>query len=140
MANQIVNKNHYFDWAATSPVDEDILRDSLECSIQNWANPSSVHLAGKQAKETLDKARESVAKTLNVKTIYLSPIFEGNSSHKYNVADYSKIDGLRLEAREKLNLVRPKNIGQASRISGVSPSDISVLSIWAQKRRMENKD
>ena len=67
MANQIVNKNHYFDWAATSPVDEDILRDSLECSIQNWANPSSVHLAGKQAKETLDKARESVAKTLNVK-------------------------------------------------------------------------
>ena len=50
MTNQIVNKNHYFDWAATSPVDEDILRDSLECSIQNWANPSSVHLAGKKAK------------------------------------------------------------------------------------------
>lgn len=67
MPEQIINKDHYFDWAATSPVDEDILRDSLECSIQNWANPSSVHLAGKQAKETLDKARESVAKTLNVK-------------------------------------------------------------------------
>lgn len=54
--------------------------------------------------------------------------------------DYTEVEGLRLEAREKLNKIKPENIGQASRISGVSPSDISVLSIWAQKRRMENKD
>ncbi len=49
--------------------------------------------------------------------------------------DYSEISGLRLEAREKLNRIRPANIGQASRISGVSPSDISVLGIWLEKRR-----
>jgi tRNA uridine 5-carboxymethylaminomethyl modification enzyme len=44
--------------------------------------------------------------------------------------DYTSIKGLRLEAQEKLNRVRPFNLGQAGRISGVNPADISVLMVW----------
>ena len=51
--------------------------------------------------------------------------------------DYEKVKGIRIEARQKLEKLRPESIGQASRISGVSPSDISVLLIYLN---MENKD
>ncbi|HAN44576.1 MAG TPA: tRNA uridine-5-carboxymethylaminomethyl(34) synthesis enzyme MnmG, partial [Ruminococcaceae bacterium] len=53
--------------------------------------------------------------------------------------DYKAITGLRLEARDKLNKIRPVNVGQASRISGVSPADISVLLIYLEQRKGENK-
>lgn len=54
--------------------------------------------------------------------------------------DYSQINGLRLEAIEKLNKIRPASIGQASRISGVSPADISVLLIWLAKSNKLNNE
>ncbi|MCH5304007.1 MAG: tRNA uridine-5-carboxymethylaminomethyl(34) synthesis enzyme MnmG [Ruminococcus sp.] len=49
--------------------------------------------------------------------------------------DYTEIKGLRLEAQEKLNKIKPLSIGQASRISGVSPADINVLLIWLSQKR-----
>ena len=51
--------------------------------------------------------------------------------------DYNAILGLRLEAAEKLSRIRPLNIGQASRISGVNPADISVLLIYLEARKQK---
>jgi len=52
--------------------------------------------------------------------------------------DYEKIDGLRIEARQKLSKIRPRSVGQASRISGVSPADISVLLIYLEQQKLHH--
>ena len=49
--------------------------------------------------------------------------------------DYDEVPSLRTEARQKLKAVHPISIGQASRISGVSPADISVLLVWLEQKR-----
>lgn len=54
--------------------------------------------------------------------------------------DYETISGLRIEARQKLNDIKPFSIGQASRISGVSPADISVLMIYMQTQKNKNSE
>ncbi len=54
--------------------------------------------------------------------------------------DYQSFDNLRREAREKLQKVQPRSLGQASRISGVSPADISALMIYLEKRQQESGD
>ena len=49
--------------------------------------------------------------------------------------DYNQIEGLRLEAAQKLNQIQPASVGQASRISGVSPADIAVLLIYLEREK-----
>ena len=69
-----MEKEHYFDWAATSPADEDILKEALTQTLEFWGNPSSSHEVGKKARELLEEARGRAAKALNVKaeTIYFT--------------------------------------------------------------------
>ena len=52
--------------------------------------------------------------------------------------DYMKVDNLRIEARQKLNKVKPLTLAQAARISGVTPADITVLMLHFRKRQAEN--
>src|SRR5574344_1541501 len=65
---------NYFDWAATSPLDEDILDESLKIAKENWGNPSSAHEIGKKARTVFEEARTLSAKALNVKpdTVYFT--------------------------------------------------------------------
>ena len=58
----------------------------------------------------------------------------------YENFDYNKISGLRMEAQQKLNLYQPISIGQASRISGVSPADISVILVYLEQLKYQKKE
>lgn len=70
----MINIEHYFDWAGTSPCDQDILQESLQKTIENWGNPSSSHQVGKDAKSLLEEARTLAAKAMGVpsNTIYFT--------------------------------------------------------------------
>ncbi len=69
-----VNPNLYFDWAATAIPDQDILEAALKKSLDAWANPSSLHAGGKEARAALEKAREKCGELLGVqaKQIYFT--------------------------------------------------------------------
>ena len=54
--------------------------------------------------------------------------------------DYDDVPSLRLEARQKLKSLHPVSVGQASRISGVSPADISVLLVYLEQYKRSNED
>ena len=62
-----MEKEHYFDWAATSPADEDILKESLNETLECWGHPSSTHAVGKKARELFESARNRAAAALGVK-------------------------------------------------------------------------
>jgi tRNA uridine 5-carboxymethylaminomethyl modification enzyme len=53
--------------------------------------------------------------------------------------DFSQIVGLRSETRQKLAAIRPTSLGQAARISGITPADLSIISIWLNKNHLRAK-
>ena len=85
--------------------------------------------------------RERVETEIKYEGYIRHQLDEVNRQHKAETTrlpddiDYSEIRGLRLEAAQKLAKVRPQTIGQAARISGVNPADISVLMIWLQTKK-----
>jgi tRNA uridine 5-carboxymethylaminomethyl modification enzyme len=70
----------------------------------------------------VDRQKIEVARTKNLEDKIIPNSF-----------DFSTVPSLRLEARQKLDKIRPRTIGQAGRISGVSPADISILLVWLKR-------
>ena len=92
-------------------------------------------LENQQLNKITDKiSLHNLLKRPEVQVDKLKPFL--NITLKENI-DYSKIPNLALEAREKLNKIKPTSIGQAMRISGVNPSDISSLMIYLKRGKHE---
>lgn len=64
----------------------------------------------------------------------LQAIRQAGDCHIPDLVDYSEVPGLRNEARQKLSLLRPADLGQAGRMSGVTPSDVAILAVWLKHR------
>lgn len=77
----------------------------------------------------IEKQKQQIKKFKNLETKTLS-----------ETLPYGEIQGLRIEARQKLKDIRPKSVGQASRISGVSPADISVLMVYLEQQKRKKKN
>jgi tRNA uridine 5-carboxymethylaminomethyl modification enzyme len=106
-------------------------------------------IARLESKSASDEVPEDVKEQVEIQIKYSGYIqkqmrqveqFKKAEQHRIpETIDYGKISGLRLEARQKLQMQRPENVGQASRISGVSPADLSVLMVYLEKMRREQK-
>jgi len=62
-----------------------------------------------------------------------------NSQHIPDGLDYERIAGLRSETRQRLGTIRPTTLGQAARISGITPADIAIISIWLSKNALQQE-
>ncbi len=99
-----------------------------------------IPLAGASENELSDAVREEVEIKIKYDGYIKRQLMQAEQYTKMESrmipddTDYASIHGLRLEARQKLDKIRPKSIGQASRISGVSPSDVSVLIVWLESK------
>ena len=90
-------------------IDDDVLGElEIECKYRGY----------------IDKERESIEQARKLENRLLPPDI-----------DYMAIDGLRIEARQKLDKIRPANLGQAGRISGVSPADVQILIVYLATRK-----
>ena len=138
-----VDVNDFLVNSGTSPVQNkislaelmrrpEVTYESLS-RIDNERPPLSKHVITKLEVQIkyqgyIDKQTQQIQNFKKLEDKKLDPAF-----------DYSEMSGLRIEAMQKLNQLKPVSVGQASRISGVSPADINVLLIHLEKKRRENK-
>ena len=133
--------NNYLESIGTSKITTGVkMADLLKRPQVTYDNLAFIDSDRVELDERVKKEVEILLKYegyINLESIQVDKFKKLENKKLSEDINYSEISGLRLEARQKLDKVKPSSVGQASRISGVSPADITVLLIWLETNKLK---
>lgn len=133
--------NNYLESIGTSRITTGVkMADLLKRPQVTYDNLAFIDIDRVELDERVKKEVEILLKYegyINLESVQVDKFKKLENKKLSEDINYSEISGLRLEARQKLDKVKPSSVGQASRISGVSPADITVLLIWLETNKMK---
>lgn len=135
-----INNNHLESIGTTRITTGFKMADLLKRPQVTYENLALIDVDRVELDERVKKEVEILLKYegyINLESVQVDKFKKLENKKLSEDIDYSEISGLRLEARQKLDKVKPSSVGQASRISGVSPADITVLLIWLETNKMK---
>ena len=135
-----INNNHLESIGTTRITTGFKMADLLKRPQVTYENLALIDVDRVELDERVKKEVEILLKYegyINLESIQVDKFKKLENKKLSEDINYSEISGLRLEARQKLDKVKPSSVGQASRISGVSPADITVLLIWLETNKMK---
>ena len=135
-----INNNHLESIGTTRITTGFKMADLLKRPQVTYENLALIDVDRVELDERVKKEVEILLKYegyINLESVQVDKFKKLENKKLTEDINYSEISGLRLEARQKLDKVKPSSVGQASRISGVSPADITVLLIWLETNKMK---
>jgi len=135
-----INNNHLESIGTTRITTGVKMADLLKRPQVTYENLAFIDIDRVELDERVKKEVEILLKYegyINLESVQVDKFKKLENKKLSEDINYSEISGLRLEARQKLDKVKPSSVGQASRISGVSPADITVLLIWLETNKLK---
>lgn len=135
-----INNNHLESIGTTRITTGFKMADLLKRPQVTYENLALIDVDRVELDERVKKEVEILLKYegyINLESVQVDKFKKLENKKLSEDINYYEISGLRLEARQKLDKVKPSSVGQASRISGVSPADITVLLIWIETNKMK---
>ena len=135
-----INNNHLESIGTTRITTGFRMADLLKRPQVTYENLALIDVDRVELDESVKKEVEILLKYegyINLESVQVDKFKKLENKKLSDDINYSEISGLRLEARQKLDKVKPSSVGQASRISGVSPADITVLLIWLETNKIK---
>ena len=135
-----INNNHLESIGTTRITTGFKMADLLKRPQVTYENLALIDVDRVELDERVKKEVEILLKYegyINLESVQVDKFKKLENKKLTEDINYSEISGLRLEARQKLDKVKPSSVGQASRISGVSPADITVLLIWLETNKLK---